>query len=128
MADRKYILNILNYDMTDIFTAMGLNTQGGTFEFVDPEEIDAGKKMEIVEKLHNMGLPISHDYLYDTFGIEKPDNYNELIKAQELAPSPVERAGGEVMKPAPPHGKEAKFKNWLTGFFGDARRDRALEW
>ena len=128
MADRKYILNILNYDMTDIFTSMGFNTKGGTFEFVEPEEVDAVEKMNIVEKLHNMGLPISHDYLYDKFGIEKPDNYNELIKMEKQVqvstpvPTPVE----EKQEPTPEETN--RFKNWFNGFFAKARRDRALKW
>lgn len=127
MADRKYILNVLNYEMTDIFANMGFNTRGGTFEFVEPEEVDATQKMEIVGKLHSMGLPISHDYLYDKFGIEKPDNYNELIKTKEKAQeqTPVRTP----MDPEPaPFEREEGFKNWLSGFFGQARRDRALEW
>ena len=28
-ADRKYVLNVLNYDMTDILLRMGINTEGG---------------------------------------------------------------------------------------------------
>ena len=133
ISDRKYILNILNYEMTDTFTALGFNTQGGAFEFVESEDIDPDKKMQIIEKLHNIGLPISHDYLYEQFGIEKPENYNELVetgrapsnpipepepnKEPEPAPSPVERAEGD-----------ANFINRLKGFFAHARRDRALEW
>ena len=129
MADRKYILNILNYDMSDIFASLGINTEGGKFDFVEPEEISRNDKMNIIEKLYNMGLPMSNDYLYEQFGIEKPENYNELIKkqeqAQEPAPSPLERAGGEA-EPTPAEKK--KITNWLSGFFGDARHDRALKW
>jgi len=124
MADRKFILNILNYDMTDIFSAMGFNTKGGTFEFVEPEEIDAKQKIEIVEKLHIMGLPISHDYLYEKFGIEKPKNYDELIRLQEqdVIPEPEDEPEG-----VPPTEKK-NFINRLSGFFAQARHDRALGW
>lgn len=31
-----------------------------------------------------MGLPIDDDYLYDTFCVKKPDNYEQL-KAEKLA-------------------------------------------
>ena len=37
-ADRKYVLNVLNYDMTDILLHMGINTEGGTFCFPEPKE------------------------------------------------------------------------------------------
>lgn len=43
-ADRKYVLNVLNYDMTDILLHMGINTEGGTFCFPEPKETDAGTK------------------------------------------------------------------------------------
>lgn len=32
-ADRKYVLNVLNYDMTDILLRMGINTEGGHSAF-----------------------------------------------------------------------------------------------
>jgi phage gp29-like protein len=92
LADRKYILNILNYDMTDIFATFGINTAGGSFEFVEPEEVSASDKMAIIEKLHNMGLPIAHNYLYEQFGIEKPDNYNELIEKNTVPAIPTDPA------------------------------------
>jgi len=120
-TDKKYILNLLNYDMTDIFAALGLNTEGGSFEFVEPEEINRKEKMEIIERLHSMGLPISHDYLYEQFGIEKPTNYNELIKSQQ----PVRESEPE---PEPTPAEKKRFSNWLSDFFDQARRDRALEW
>ncbi|MDR1340174.1 MAG: DUF935 domain-containing protein, partial [Prevotellaceae bacterium] len=123
LSDRKYILNILNYEMTDIFSAFGINTAGGSFEFVDPEEVDAPAKMAIIEKLHNMGLPISHDYLYQQFGIEKPENYNESVeKPAAHEPKPEQE----------PEPERKRFVNRLYSFFVDAlgrRADRkVLKW
>ena len=115
-ADRKYILNLLNYDMTDVFASLGLNTAGGSFEFVEPEEISRKEKMEIIEKLHTMGLPISHDYLYEQFGIEKPVG------------APLAGAPDPNPEPEPTPTEKKKFSNWLSGFFAHARHDRALEW
>ena len=83
-ADQKYVLNVLNYDMTDIFTAMGIDTSGGEFVFPEPKSIDLTAKANILVQLNsNWRLPISDDYLYDTFGIEKPANYNQLKKQIE---------------------------------------------
>jgi len=129
-ADRRYVLDVLNYDMTDILLSMGINTKGGEFCFVEPKNIDMTAKASILTKLRTtFDLPVSDDYLYDEFGIEKPVNYDELIRqreqAQEPAPSPLERAGGEA-EPTPAEKK--KITNWLSGFFGDARHDRALKW
>jgi len=125
ISDRKYLLNILNYDMTDTFAALGFDTRGGSFEFVESEEVDPEKKMQIIEKLFNMGLPISHDYLYNQFGIEKPDNYAEMMNRQQPDPEPAPITKSD-QEPTPSEKK--KFSNWLSGFFGDARRDRALKW
>jgi phage gp29-like protein len=122
LSDRKYILNILNYDMTDIFAGFGIDVQGGSFEFVEPEEVDAVDKMAIIEKLHNMGLPISHDYLYGQFGIEKPENYDEFLN----------RSNQLVKEQEPPLGQEPEkktiFTNRLKGFFAGALGKRALKW
>ena len=83
-ADQKYVLNVLNYDMVDIFTAMGIDTKGGEFTFPEPKLIDLTAKANILVQLNNdFHLPISDDYLYDTFGVEKPANYEELKKKIE---------------------------------------------
>ncbi len=122
MSDRKNILNILNYDMTDTFAALGFDTTGGSFEFDEPNEIDPDKKMAIIEKLHQIGLPISHDYLYEQFGIEKPADYNKIVKEEEKKkqPSPV---------PEPNEQEKTKFSNWFSGFFVDALGGSgALKW
>lgn len=49
--DALSILNLLNYDMTEQFAALGINTQGGEFVYV--EEADLGQvktKAELLEK------------------------------------------------------------------------------
>lgn len=38
-ADREYVLNVLNYDMTDIFSHMGINTTGGKFCFPEKKTL-----------------------------------------------------------------------------------------
>jgi phage gp29-like protein len=134
LADRKYILNVLNYNMTDIFAAFGIDTRGGRFEFADPNEIDPDKKMAIIEKLHAMGLPIAHDYLYEQFGVEKPANYDDLIRQEQEAnraaqnPEPAPDDDPPREDPQPSAKEKKRFSNWLAGFFAQARRDRALEW
>ena len=83
-ADQKFVLNVLNYDMADIFAAMGINTKGGEFTFPEPKSIDSTAKSNILVQLRsNFRLPISDDYLYETFGIEKPQNYEALKKELE---------------------------------------------
>ena len=86
-ADRLFILDILNYDMTDIFMKMGINVAGGRFCFNDAAErfdVDMNTKVSILTQLRtNFSLPIDDDYLYEEFGIEKPKDYEAQKTAQE---------------------------------------------
>lgn len=85
--DRGYVLDVLNYEMTPIFEKLGIDTGGGEWVFVKEEKTDKAQQADIVVKMNSLGLPISDDYLYGTFGIEKPENYDELVKrkAEEKA-------------------------------------------
>lgn len=88
-ADRLFILDILNYDMADIFSAMGINTSGGRFSFNDAAErfdVDMETRINILTQLSTtFHLPIDDDYLYEEFGIDKPADYDQLKEALLLA-------------------------------------------
>ena len=129
-ADRRYVLNVLNYDMTDIFLAMGINTTGGEFYFPEPKEVDLAAKMNIFSKAKKaFNLPMSDDQLYEEFGIVKPDNYDELkakneqIVSKQL-PTPSKEEMEDEPKDDPLEVKEKKkFTSWLKGFFAQALKD-----
>ncbi len=142
-SDRNYVLDILNYDMTDILLSMGIDTKGGEFFFTDPQDVDLKQKTEIVTTLANtFGLPVSHDYLYEQFGIERPKDYDALIKQKEeqrlaqLELLKLQNGGkGEPTEPKqePEPEPEQKTKPTLTNrirrFFVQAPRDgAALDW
>lgn len=154
-ADQKFVLNVLNYDMTDIFAAMGIDTRGGEFIFPEPKYIDLTAKANILVQLStNYRLPISDDYLYETFGIEKPQNYNELKKQIEddhlLQQVLSSRAGAQLAQgddkqddpknptspnlPTSPNTPttpaKKSLKSILHSFFAQAPQDRgaALDW
>lgn len=143
-ADRNYVLDILNYEMTDILLAMGADTAGGEFFFKDPQEVDLREKTEILNTLAStFGLPVSHDYLYEQFGIEKPKDYDALVKQKEeqrqaqlemlKVQTPVEagQTPPPPPSPEPEPGKNSKksFANRLRSFFVRAPRDgAALGW
>lgn len=127
--DRQFILNVLNYEMTDIFAQLGFNVQGGRFEYVESRNIDTTAQIAIVEKLNQMGLPMSDDYLYETFNIEKPEDYDSLKaeKAAEKARQEELRAQLEQLTaqrlngPQMPEkeGEDTKpISNRLRSFFG----------
>lgn len=83
LDDRGYVLDVLNYHMTDIFTNLGINTEGGEFRYKEDKKIDPYAQINIVTQLHNMGLPMDDDYLYETFNIDKPKDYEAQKKAKE---------------------------------------------
>lgn len=129
-ADQKMILDVLNYELTDVFTNLGMNTAGGEFSFVVPQNKDLSARIIIDQQLKSMGLPISDDYLYETYGIEKPKNYEELKKTKAvLTPDPVkpkdnkqsEGDTGEDGNTDSPEEKvdkkkEKYWKNFFSGF------------
>lgn len=117
--DRRFILDVLNYEMTDIFQDLGIDTRGGAFSFVQPEAMSASEKADLFQKTLNMGLPIDDDYIYEQLGIEKPRDYEALKKEQEeLRERQLEalRQGRET-----PQDKS-------RSFFRDAPRYGALDW
>lgn len=147
--DRDFILDVLNYDMRPIFEELGFRVEGGEFVYARKEAIDLTQHIGIVEKLAAMGLPIADDYLYETFGVEKPENYDEIKAGKEAARAALrerlEGAGqeeeeeeeegdegeeggkdGDGNKPgeggdgAPSNAARRSFKQRLRGFFGAA--------
>ena len=127
-TDRQYVLNVLNYDMADIFTAMGINTEGGEFCFPEPKEVDANTKVSILTQLKkNFNLPVDDDYLYEEFGIDKPKNYEQLKKEQQgkkTVNEPIQPTKQVNIPPQEQKGEEKgeklSFKNWVKRFFGIA--------
>ena len=83
--DRQLILDVLNYQVKPVLEQMGFNIAGGEFVFPEHEDFDPLKQIQIVEKLHTMGLPMDDDYLYETFKVAKPANYDQLkIRASRM--------------------------------------------
>lgn len=90
-ADVMMVRNVLNFPFKAILTAHGISVDNGEFIRVENESVDLDKRILIDKTLMNdMKLPISHEYLYETYGIPKPDNYEELVAGMnEPAPQPV---------------------------------------
>lgn len=83
-ADRLYVLDVLNYDMADIFAKMGIDTSGGEFCYSEKKDLDPTSKINILTQLRTgFNLPVDHDYLYEEFGIAKPVNYEQFRRDQE---------------------------------------------
>lgn len=139
-ADREFVLNVLNYDMTDIFAHMGINTAGGKFCFPEKKDVDPNTAMSVLTQLHTtFSLPIDDDYLYEKFGVEKPKNYEQQKKLQleemKAREGVLQQQNKEEKNPTgssqssnsqPP---TSKFKDRLRSFFVKAPKDGAhLDW
>jgi phage gp29-like protein len=139
-ADKNYVLNVLNYDMSDIFAHMGINTAGGVFCFPEKKETDSTTKLNIITTLKkNFNLPVSDEYLYEEFGVEKPDNYEQIKKEQDEqnqhnnVPAQISDTVKEEKEEKTPEStsvQKKSLRNWIASFFGKAPSDggAALDW
>lgn len=99
--DRDFILNILNYDMRPIFASLGFDTAGGEFIYARKDRLDPATNLQIVQGLHSIGLPMDDDWLYETFSIQKPDNYDQLVADREAQREALRRSLGEEQQQNP---------------------------
>jgi len=123
-ADRTFVLNVLNFRMTDIFRSLGIDTDGGEFIFADTSNTSPKEKAELLSIARNqLGLPIDDDYIYQELGIEKPQNYDRLKEDARRR----RKEAAERLRQLPSGGKEAPenrgrfFDSALGGY-------RALDW
>ena len=128
--DVQFILDLLNYDMADIFAALGVNTEGSEFVRVEQKFQDKQVQINVVSKLKEMGLPMSDDYLYKTFDVEKPDDYDALKAEQEAeAQAKAEQArqlAGRLNQ-EPTNEEKKRFLDRFRSFFGLAPQDGASQ-
>lgn len=130
-ADRILVLNTLNYDMTDIFTAFGYDTRGGEFYYVKPKETTAEQEINIISRMRQMGTPVSDEYVYEATGIPKPDNYDRLKEETAFGNGkPANNGAQEKEQPSPERNKrkEDGIVNRIRSFFVAAPRKGALKW
>ena len=126
--DVQFILDLLNYDMTEIFAALGVNTEGGEFVRVEQKYQDKQVQINVVSKLKEMGLPMSDDYLYKTFDVEKPEDYDArkaALDAEKEAAAERARQIAEQLNQKPTNAESAKFFDRFRRFFGLAPQDGA---
>lgn len=95
-SDINFTRRVLNSRFIRILNAAGFDTQGGRF-IVEGEdnELTIKESFDIQMALKDKGLPMDDDFFYETYGIPKPANYNEIKKDQE-----------EAKKDPPPKGKD----------------------
>lgn len=131
--DQALILSVLNSaHMRKILASLGYNVEGGEFRFIEVKDIDKTVQLQVVTQMMDRGLPIDDDYLYDTFDIDKPANYDQMKaeaqkKADEKAAQQqaVMRELQKQGKSNPKNEAEVSFWNKVKGFFSEAPQDGA---
>jgi phage gp29-like protein len=123
LKDLRFVLNVLNYEMTDIFESLGIHTRGGKFTIAKPKNTnETTSRVNILEKaLTVFQLPMDDDYLYEELSIDKPEEYERLKKELQ------ERTAAS---PLMIHQPGTNPQNRAQPFFAVAPQDGdgALEW
>ena len=133
--DRDFLLDILNYDMKVIFENLGFNVEGGEFVYAHKDKTEPQSMLNIVKGMKEMGLPMDDDWLYETFGIEKPKDYDQQKQAIEDQKQALRESlqgkdkdheddepddEGKDPKKKPLNTDKKAFKDRLKSFFGVA--------
>lgn len=138
-ADRNYLLDVLNYNLTDILADLGFksNVDGGSFYFPERKVIDDTTRANILVQLANtFHLPVDDDFLYEKFGIDKPADYDAIKRAMderhpaaetqdEPDEDPQDDPDGEPdnVDERHPAADNKSLRNRLRAFFGRAPQD-----
>lgn len=122
--DCDFLLDILNYSMRSVFENLGFNVDGGEFVYARHDKINPSQQIDIVQKLSSMGLPMDDDYLYETFSVRKPNNYEEL-KLMKEAEQQAMRDALAADKGDNKNTSQTPINNRLRSFFGLAPKTGA---
>lgn len=82
MADKKFVIRILNEKLIPILDNFGFNLEGGWFSYEEKEQLTMTQRLAIDEKLAKI-IDIDDEYFYDTYGIPKPKNTTKKDKSVE---------------------------------------------
>lgn len=135
---KQRLLNVLNYDLSDVFANLGLDTRGGEFTFSVPQNKDLSSRVQIDQRLYNMGVQFPASYFNETYGIPAPDKKEEVIsktatiekeepkKEPEKTPDPdpdsIEEEDNKSPEEKVDEKKERSAKNRLFGWFRSSGR------
>jgi hypothetical protein len=140
-GDMAYLIACLNNpQFLRILQSYGYPVEGGQFKHTREISIEYLAQRIAIDTQIPKSVPIPDDYWYNTYAIDKPDNYDELKKKLEEStqtepdsnnPAPKPKAKptrkGELHSPRSPHSplkKPSKLRNLvnaLSDFFAQAR-------
>ena len=122
-ADKLFIKNILNFGFKDLLLKHGYPADG-EFDFTEDETTSLTDRIAVDVQLNGI-IPISDEYFYETYGIPKPENYQELKSKMDEAKA---QRNNPFMYPVPQTETVSKTKQaqnrislWDRIFFHEAR-------
>lgn len=128
-SDMAYVANLLNSTrFLTILQSFGYPVADGRFKFEKEIDLESLKvRIDIDEKVDKL-VPLDPDYIYETYGIPKPANFDALMKerkAEKEAKLNKPAPGLPVPKPKPVKkklsaGMMAKLRRVLADFFDPA--------
>jgi hypothetical protein len=95
VADREFVLRVLNEKIVPYLERIGYPARGGSFDFVESETLSDAQRIDVVTKLSQL-IPIPESYLYDRFRVPRPSAEDPPIQRRESS-NPAK----EEEKPAP---------------------------
>lgn len=129
LNDLAFTRKVLNSRFIRILHTFGFDTMGGEFVIQgEDQELEKDKSFEMHFKMaKDLGLPVDDDFWYETYGIPKPENYEQLKKEKEAATEQdskeKEKAPDKTKKPLKEEqdDEEAevnlKERNWFLKLF-----------
>lgn len=113
-GDMRYVLRMLNSEFfINILASYGYNVSGGSFVYEKQKDLEQLRLRLDMDLQLASQVPFSDDYWYDTYGIPKPDNYEQIKKQKQ-------QAKDDAMEKA----AAADRKKQLADFFLKAPRTR----
>lgn len=105
MNDRKFLLKVLNNKLIPLLQIHGYPVGNGRFIYPEVENISKKDRLAMDLQISNK-VPVSDDYFYETYGIPKPDNYEQIQQEK--------KATAETMKKLADKAETDPVKNSLV--------------
>lgn len=84
LSDMRFVINLLNSGFfLNVLSGYGYPVDGGAFQFEQEQDIGRLKARLDIDRELSQHVPVSDDYWYETYGLPKPDNYDQLKAEQE---------------------------------------------
>jgi len=100
-SDIAFVQNVLNEpQFIEILKSYGYPVEGGSFEYEMEIDLETLMLRKEIDEFVAGKVPISDDYWYDTYGIDKPDNYDQLKKEMQEGKAQEIDEGGTLSAPA----------------------------